>query len=332
MRAIATEKLLIGAVVIVGLIALVNSADHKAAKDAEVEKAVLVGHPPNPTTYSDTSLVHWQLDADDGEYSVYLSDNDYCGRVSYQVADPAHFQPAAYVVEDPVGKELKQSDLERYHNFKDLDDARMYLWRRCEAVAAADMVNRANLAPGEVYGSSSEPAQASQGPGPAPVQETNPPSHPSEQTAKWTPMSHTAYAITGDVMTSPDSISMASNSYPLVFVKDLHGDELQDSAQMQSLQMQPSQSIEGRLFRTSIPATAHLINGNTICGSDSAEWVLVLTTSVKGTGSDAGSRLYLAFFSGDAEPILQTQALDNSKDLCGTYNYQEIASVPKLDR
>jgi hypothetical protein len=265
---------------------------------------------------------------------VYLSnnDNEYCGGVSYEVADPGRFQEAAYLVEDPVGKELKQSDLERYHNFKDLDDARMYLWTRCEAVAAADMVNRANLAPGEIYGPSSEPAQAPHGPSPAPVQETDPPAHPSEQTAKWTAMSHTAYAITGDVVTSPDSISMANNSYPLVFVRDLHGDELQDSAQMQSLQIPLSQSIEGRLFRTNIPATAHLINGNTICGSDSAKWVLVLTTSMKGTGSDAGNWLYLAFFSGDAEPILQTQALENSKDLCGTYNYQEIASVPKLNR
>jgi hypothetical protein len=54
-------------------------------------------------------------------------------------------------VEDPVGKALKQSDLERFHNFKDLDSARNYLWTRCEAVALADKANRENLAPGEKY-------------------------------------------------------------------------------------------------------------------------------------------------------------------------------------
>ncbi len=175
MKAIATGKLLIGAVVIVGVIAFINSADRKAAKEAEREKAVLAGHPPNPATYSDTSLVHWQLNADDGDYSVYLSDNEYCGHVFYQEADPDSFREAAYVVEDPVGKAMNQSDLERYHNFKDLDDARMYLWTRCEAVELADRANRANLAPGEINGSSSEPAQAPQGPSPAPVQETDPP-------------------------------------------------------------------------------------------------------------------------------------------------------------
>jgi len=165
----------------------------------------------------------------------------------------------------------------------------------------------------------------------APVLEENSklPSHPFEQTIKWTAMSHTAEAITGDVVTSPNGISMLNNSYSLVFVRDLQGDELHDSAQMHFLQLQPSQSIKGRLFRTTIPATAHLISGNTICGTDSAEWILVLTTSMEGTGPDAGNWLYLAFFSGDAEPVIQRQALENSKSLCGTYNYQENASVPQ---
>jgi hypothetical protein len=151
MKAKSTTKLVIGAVVIVAVIAFINSADRKAAKEAETEKAVLAGHPPNPTVFSDTSLVHWQLNADDGEYSVYLSTNEYCGGVSYQVADPDSYRESAYVVEDPVGKALKQSDLERFHNFKDLDSARNYLWTRCEAVALADKANRENLAPGEKY-------------------------------------------------------------------------------------------------------------------------------------------------------------------------------------
>lgn len=162
---------------------------------------------------------------------------------------------------------------------------------------------------------------------PAVEESSTPSSHPPGKTIKWTAMSHTAEAITGDVLTSPNSISMMNNSYPLAFVRDLHGDELDDSAKMQFLQLQPSQRIEGRLFRTTIPATANLINGNTICGTDSAEWILVITTSKEGTGSDADNWLYLAFFSGDAEPVIQTQALERSKALCGTYNYQETTSL-----
>jgi hypothetical protein len=151
MKSSTAAKLAISAVVIVAVIAFVNSADRKAAKDAEIEKTALTGHPPNPAAFPDTSLVHWQLNADDGEYSVYLSSNEYCGGVFYQVADSDNFREAAYVVEDPVGKALKKSDIERFHNFKDLDDARNYLWTRCEAVALADKANHANLAPGETY-------------------------------------------------------------------------------------------------------------------------------------------------------------------------------------
>jgi hypothetical protein len=172
------------------------------------------------------------------------------------------------------------------------------------------------------------PVQTPQETARVPEENSIPSSSPSAQTVKWTAMSRTAEAITGDVVSSPNSISMVNSSYSLVLVRDLHGNELHDSAQMQFLQLHPSQSIEGRLFRTRIPATTHLINGNTICGTDSAEWILELTTSMEGTGPDAGNWLYLAFFSGDAEPVIQTQALENSKTLCGTYNYQEITSVP----
>jgi hypothetical protein len=148
---------------------------------------------------------------------------------------------------------------------------------------------------------------------------------PVSQTVKWTATSHTASAITGDVVTSRNSISLLNRSYQLVLVRDLRGDELQNSAKLLSVDAVASSSIEGRLFRTSIPATARLIDGNTICGSDSAEWVLALTTHAEGTGSDAGGWLYLAFFSGNTEPLLQTLALENSKALCGTYNYQKGA-------
>ena len=145
---------------------------------------------------------------------------------------------------------------------------------------------------------------------------------------RWTAMSHTAYAITGDVETSPDSIAMSNNTYPLVYVRDLRGDELQDSAQALDVQMTSSSGVNGRLFRTSIPGAARLVNGNTICGSENAAWVLALMTRGDGSGSASGDWLYLAFFSGDVEPILQAQAIGNSKALCGTYNYQETASSP----
>jgi len=145
---------------------------------------------------------------------------------------------------------------------------------------------------------------------------------------RWTAMSHTAYAITGDVETSPDGIVISHSSYPLVYVRDLRGDELQDSAQALDVQMPSSSGVEGRLFRTSIPGAARLVNGNTICGGENAAWVLALTARGDGSGSASGDWLYLAFFSGNAEPILQPQAIGSSKALCGTYNYQKTVSNP----
>ncbi len=147
------------------------------------------------------------------------------------------------------------------------------------------------------------------------------------QAVKWTAMSHTAYAITGDVVTARDSISLLNKSYPLVLVRDLHGDELQNSAKLLDVEAVASSGLVGRLFRTSIPATARLLNGNSVCG-DNAAWVVALVTHAEGTGSDAGDWLYLAFFSGDAEPLLQTQALENSTGLCATFNYQK--AVPAV--
>jgi hypothetical protein len=161
------------------------------------------------------------------------------------------------------------------------------------------------------------------------VHETYSDGQPSDKPANWTAMSHTAQAITGDVETSRNNILLLNKPYPLTLVRDLRGNELQESAKLLSIEAVASPSLEGRLFRTSIPATAPLINGNTICGRENAEWVLVLTTHAEASGSNTGDWLYMAFFSGDAEPVLQTQALGNSKALCGTYNYQMKSTVSR---
>ena len=48
-------------------------------------------------------------------------------------------------------------------------------------------------------------------------------------------------------------------------------------------------------------------------------------THEHGSDSTAGDWLYLAFFSGGSEPVLQANALENSKTLCGTFNYLKAA-------
>ena len=143
-------------------------------------------------------------------------------------------------------------------------------------------------------------------------------------------MSRTASSITGDVETSSNGITMVGDSFPMNYVRDLHGDELSVSEDLVSAPAQGSGNVEGLLFATHIPASTRLLNGNTICGAESAAWILVLSNQIGGSGTTPGDWSYLAFFSGDAEPVLQAKALVNSKALCGTFNYQEARSSPPV--
>ncbi len=144
-----------------------------------------------------------------------------------------------------------------------------------------------------------------------------------ETIGKWTATSHTAEAITGDIDISSGAITLQGKTYPLKPVRILLGNELHDSAQMLSMLESDFPSIKGNLFKTAIPSSVQFINGNTIC-TPNAEWALVITHHSDQNQSDEMS---LAFFSGSAEPILETQALETSKALCGTYSYERTATI-----
>ncbi len=162
MREKSLGKLVIAALVVVGIVVFIKSANREAAKDDEVEKSMLAGRPPSGPSYAGTALVHWEHDSGD-EYNVHLSDpeNSFCGSVHYSVAHES-YEHSVYEVKDPVcqaakadpadpaGGTLKEMP-ECWHNFVNLDSARSYLWARCEVVALADRANRAKLAPGETY-------------------------------------------------------------------------------------------------------------------------------------------------------------------------------------
>ena len=170
-----TRKRIMFLAAVAVLLLLYCIGKHDEDKDAELQKAALAGHPPSTAAYADTSLVHWQLNSESGEYAVYLAGGSYCGNVSFRVANQYH--DAAYEVEDPVGKTLKQSESERWHDFRDLDSARMYLWNRCKIIELVDRDNRAHLAPGETMGSYTAPTQPNAS-APTPVSE---PATPSAQ-------------------------------------------------------------------------------------------------------------------------------------------------------
>jgi hypothetical protein len=145
----------------------------------------------------------------------------------------------------------------------------------------------------------------------------------SESAVHWTAMSHTAEAITGDIDFFADSITILKNNYPLNLIRELHGEELEDAAQLFSTKAMPD--TRGLFLRMQTPKELSLLNGNTFCDKENPAWMIAVVTH--GSGSQAGTVididvLNLAFFTGDVEPRLQSQALSASATLCGTFTYE----------
>ncbi len=149
------------------------------------------------------------------------------------------------------------------------------------------------------------------------------PSAPSgqEPTGVWLPLSHTAESITGQVILSSAGITIAGTTYPLKTERPLGTVEIQSLAQVFFLSS-GYQSVDARLYQTSVPATAILLNDNTICGPVPARWIAALTIS-----SGGQPELNLMFLSGDLQPALNAAVLENSTRECGTYSYAKAGQT-----
>ena len=126
--------------------------------------------------------------------------------------------------------------------------------------------------------------------------------------AAYTAQSNTALSITGTIRFSSKSISIHGKSYPLTLSHALTADELANARPLFSIDTATS----GFLFQTSIPGSAPMLNGNTLCGAK-CTWVLAVYT--------APDQLNLAFITGDATPSLAPGALMHSSSVSGTYWY-----------
>jgi ankyrin repeat protein len=132
----------------------------------------------------------------------------------------------------------------------------------------------------------------------------------SQEPVKWSAASHTALAITGDITFRPDKITIKNIDYPLALLREIDAQHSGNVAKI--FGGQPSTA---RLYRTKIPKDARLVNGNDICGTADANWVLVADFLNPYTQKP---ELGLAFFSGDNEPNP-----DGDEHLCGTFGYSK---------
>ena len=126
----------------------------------------------------------------------------------------------------------------------------------------------------------------------------------------WSPLSRTAFSITGPVTLGHNRLTLARKTFALTLVKEVDRAHLTPAGKIADMSEQPTSA---KLFKTVLPKDARLLNGNNICGADhGATWVLAVF---------AEARLSLAFFSGARQPELNPAIVANGHELCGTFGY-----------
>jgi hypothetical protein len=139
-----------------------------------------------------------------------------------------------------------------------------------------------------------------------------------EGSSKWTAMSNTAYAITGDIKSTPTSLMIAGHRLDLRLVRQFDHDDLVNASEIFTTKFTPN--LTGGLYQTHLSASTTLLGRNTLCGKKDTTWIVILV-SQSSTPSRAGE-LYLAPFSGLKGPDLSPSVVATSSDLCGTYLFE----------
>jgi hypothetical protein len=129
----------------------------------------------------------------------------------------------------------------------------------------------------------------------------------AQEQGPWRAVSQTAQSITGDVALSAASLAINFSVFPIARIRDLQAPEVSSVFDADS-----SSGVHGSLYRVNVPATTKFMHKNTLCGSESAQW---MATFVE------GRQLHVAFFSGPKMPVFTVEAVSNSTDLCGTFTY-----------
>jgi len=70
--------------------------------------------------------------------------------------------------------------------------------------------------------------------------------------------------------------------------------------------------VQGNLYRLSIPSERRFLHKNTLCGTESAQWMATFVS---------GRNLQVALFSGLDEPVFTFDALANTSTRCATFTY-----------
>jgi hypothetical protein len=123
----------------------------------------------------------------------------------------------------------------------------------------------------------------------------------------WRAASNAANSITGDIAISGAKITIDYNTYPLTPFRSLKPAEVSSVFDADVNTAGP-----GTLYRLSVPAAKRFVHHNTLCGTDTTQWMATYVS---------GRTLSVAFFSGEDQPVFTMDEISNSRHLCGTFSF-----------
>jgi hypothetical protein len=130
--------------------------------------------------------------------------------------------------------------------------------------------------------------------------------NPQEQ-GYWRAASTNARAITGDISIGETAISINFVAFTIAPIRKLK------TAEVAALfDADVNSGVQGNLYRLSIPSERKFAHRNTLCGTESTQWMATFVS---------GRNLQISFFSGLDEPVLTFDALNNTTTRCATFTY-----------
>lgn len=122
----------------------------------------------------------------------------------------------------------------------------------------------------------------------------------------WQVASQTAGEITGDIAISQVKLSINFSRFPIAQIREL------TPAEATAVFGESAGSGGGNLYRLDVPAEKRFAHRNTLCGEQETQWMVTWAN---------GKRLQVAFFSGEAMPVLTGKALAQAQSVCELLTY-----------
>jgi hypothetical protein len=123
----------------------------------------------------------------------------------------------------------------------------------------------------------------------------------------WRAASTNARAITGDITFTETSVVFNFSPFTIAPIRKMKTAEV-----AAVFDADVNSGVQGNLYRLSIPSERRFLHKNTLCGTESVQWMATFVS---------GHNLQVALFSGLDEPLFTFDSLANTSTRCATFTY-----------